>query len=67
MIHRERSLVFEAINGKQLQFLGTRLDQILIAKCKSGSGDNHHLCYCSQREEKIQNLPIFLRNLNLVT
>ena len=67
MIHSERSIVFEAINGKQLLFLGTRLDQILIAKCKSGSGDNHHLCYCSQREEKIQNLPIFLRNLNLVT
>ena len=53
MIHNERSLVFEAINGKQLQFLGTRLDQILIAKCKSGLGDNHPLCYCPQREEKI--------------
>ena len=67
MIHSERSLVFEAINGKQLQFLGTRLDQILIAKCKSGLGDNHPLCYCPQHEEKIWNLPICLRNPNLVT
>ena len=33
------------------------LDQILIAKYKTGSGDNHPLCYCPQREEKIQNLP----------
>ena len=67
MIHSERSIVFEAINGKQLLFLGTCLDQILIAKCKSGSGDNHPLCDCPQREEKIWNLPLCLRNLNLVT
>ena len=33
------------------------LDQILIAKYKTGSGDNHHLCYCPQREEKIRNPP----------
>ena len=67
MIHNERSIVFEAINGKQLQFVGTRLDQILIAKYKSGLGDNHPLCYYPQCEEKIQNLSLCLRNLNLVT
>ena len=32
MIHSERSLLFEAVNGKQLQFFGTRLDQILVSK-----------------------------------
>ena len=31
-IHSERSLVFETINGKQLQFFMDQLDQILIAK-----------------------------------
>ena len=43
------------------------LDQILIAKYKTGSGDNHPLCYYAQREEKIQNLPLCLRNPILVT
>ena len=43
------------------------LDQILIAKYKIGSGDNHPLCYYPQREEKIQNLPLCLRNSILVT
>ena len=61
------SLVFEAINGKQLPFLMNPLDQILIAKYKTGSGDNHPLCYYSQRKEKIRNLPLCLRNLILVT
>ena len=32
MIHTERSLVFETINGKQLQSLMDQWDQILIAK-----------------------------------
>ena len=32
MIHSERSLVFETINGKQLQFFMDQWDQILIAK-----------------------------------
>ena len=34
------------------------LDQILIAKYKTGLGDNHLLCYYPQREEKIRNLPL---------
>ena len=59
--------MFEAINGKQLPFLMNPLDQILIAKYKTGSGDNHPLCYFLQREEKIQTLPLCLRNLILVT
>ena len=59
--------MFEAINGKQLTFFMNPLDQILIAKYKTGSGDNHPLCYCPQREEKIRNLPICLRNPILVT
>ena len=32
MIHTERSLVFETINGKQLQSFMDQWDQILIAK-----------------------------------
>ena len=32
MIHSERSLVFETINGKQIQFIMDQWDQILIAK-----------------------------------
>ena len=32
MIHSERSLVFETINGKQLQFFMDQWDQILVAK-----------------------------------
>ena len=32
MIHSERSLVFETINGKQIQFIMDQSDQILIAK-----------------------------------
>ena len=49
--------MFEAINEKQLPILMKPLDQILIAKYKTGSGDNHPLCYYPQREEKIRNLP----------
>ena len=37
--------MFEAINGKQLPLFMNPLDQVLIAKYKTGSGDNHHLCY----------------------
>ena len=32
MIHSERSLVFEPISGKQLQFFIDQWDQILVAK-----------------------------------
>ena len=32
MIHSERSLVFETINGKQLQSFMDQWDQILVAK-----------------------------------
>ena len=32
MIHSERSLVFETINGEQLQFFMDQWDQILVAK-----------------------------------
>ena len=32
MIRSERSLVFETINGKQIQFIMDQWDQILIAK-----------------------------------
>ena len=32
MIHSERSLEFETINGKQLQFFMDQWDQILVAK-----------------------------------
>ena len=48
--------MFEAINGKQLPFFMNPLDQILIVKYKTGSGDNHILFYCPQCEEKIRNL-----------
>ena len=54
--------MFEAINRKQLSFSMKPLDQILIAKYKTGLGDSHPLCHYPQREEKIQNLPICLRN-----
>ena len=57
--------MFEAINGKQLPFLMNSFDQILIPKYKTGSGDNHLLCYCPQCEEKIQNFPLCNRNLIL--
>ena len=40
--------MFKAIHGKQLLFSINPLDQILIAKYKTGSGDNHPLCYCPQ-------------------
>ena len=59
--------MFEAINVKQLPFFMNPLDQILIAKYKTDLGDNHPLCYCPQREEKILNLLICLRNPILVT
>ena len=49
--------MFRAINGKQLPFFMNPLDQILIAKYKTGSGDNHPSCYCPQRDEKIRHLP----------
>ena len=35
--------MFEAINGKQLSFSMKPLDQILIAKYKTGSGDGEDL------------------------
>ena len=57
---RWESLVFEAINGKQLPFFNNPLDQNLFAKYKSDSGDNHPLCYCSQCEENIRNLLVDL-------
>ena len=59
--------MFEAINGKQLPFFKNPLDQDLFAKYKSGSGDNHPLCYCPQYEEKIQNFPLCNKNMILVT
>ena len=51
MIHSERTLVFETINGKQLQH--------------TYSGDNHSLCYYPQREEKIWNLPLLYKEPEL--
>ena len=50
--------MFEVINGKQLPFFMNPLDQLLIAKYKTDSGDNHPLCYCPQCKEKIRNLPL---------
>ena len=47
--------MFEGINRKQLSFSMNPLDQILIAKYKTGLGDNHPLCYYPQCEEKIRN------------
>ena len=67
MIHSERSFMFKTINKKQLHFFMNQWDQALIAKWRSGSGGNHSLCYSPQREEKIWNLPICIRNLNLMT
>ena len=61
------SLVFEAINGKQLPFFKNPLDQNLFAKYKSGSRDNHPLYYCPQCKEKIRNFPLCNKNLILVT
>ena len=60
MIHNERSLVFETINGKQLQFFIDQWDQILISKYTPVQ-DNHSLCYYPQREEKIWNLPFLYK------
>ena len=51
MIHSERSLVFETINGKKLQSFMDQWDQILVAKYTP-------LCYYPQHKEKIWNLPL---------
>ena len=51
--------MFEALNGKQLSISMNPLDQILIVKYKTGSGDNHpFMLLSSTRGKDLESPPL---------
>ena len=67
MIHSERSLVFETINGKQLQFLIDQWDQILVAKYTPVREITIPYVIIPNVRKRSEISPFCLRKLNLVT
>ena len=67
MIHSERSLVFETINGKQLQSFMDQWDQSLIAKYTPVREITILYVIIPNARKRFGISPFCLRNLNLVT
>ena len=67
MIHSERSLVFETINKKQLQFFMDQCDQILIAKYTPVREITILYVIISNARKRSEISFFCLRNMNLVT
>ena len=67
MIHSERSLVFEIINGKQLQSFMDHWDQNLIVKYTPVQEITILYVIIHNARKRSEISPFYLRNLNLVT
>ena len=67
MIRSERSLVFETINEKQLQFFMEQWDQNLIAKYTPVQEITILYVIIHNARKRSEISPFYLRNLNLVT
>ena len=67
MIHSERSLAFETINGEQLHFFIDQWDQNLITKYTPVQEITILYVSIPNERKKSRIFPFCLRNLNLVT
>ena len=67
MIHSERSIVFETINGNQLHFFMDQWDQILVVKYTSVREITILYDIIPNARKRSGIFPFCLRSLNLVT